>query len=179
VLPAGGSSPLGALGYVETARELADQVRAGALPEPSHVVTAVGSGGTAAGLVLGLRLAGLATRVVGVVVNDSLRLDTRSLTRLARRSERLLRGRGASLPRVELDGRDLMVVRDWLGPGYGHATETGRQAQSLAAEREGLELDLVYTAKAMAALLAINREGRFGEGPVLYLHTYGPRPPAG
>ena len=63
VLPAGGSSPVGTLGYVEGAFELAAQVQDGALPEPSHVVTALGSGGTAAGLALGLRLAGLRTRV--------------------------------------------------------------------------------------------------------------------
>ncbi|MGW4284332.1 pyridoxal-phosphate dependent enzyme, partial [Nocardia sp. NPDC004750] len=69
-LPAGGSSPVGALGYVEVACELAAQIAAGELPEPGHIVTAVGSGGTAAGLALGLRLAGLRTRVVGVVVND-------------------------------------------------------------------------------------------------------------
>ena len=64
VLPAGGSSPLGALGYVEGALELAEQVRDGALPEPTHVVCAAGSGGTAAGLLLGLRMAGLRTKVL-------------------------------------------------------------------------------------------------------------------
>ena len=80
-LPAGGSTPVGTLGYVEAAFELAAQVASGPLPEPSHVVTAVGSGGTAAGLALGLRLAGLRSRVVGVVVNDTLRLDDRPSSR--------------------------------------------------------------------------------------------------
>ncbi len=78
-LPAGGSSPLGAVGYVEAALEIAAQVASGELPEPSHVVTAVGSGGTAAGLAVGLRLAGLASIVVGIVVNDTLRLDREAL----------------------------------------------------------------------------------------------------
>lgn len=97
-LPAGGSSPLGTLGYVETALELAAQVSNGLLPEPGWVVTAVGSGGTAAGLALGLRLAGLRTRVLGIVVNDTLRLDSTVLNALARKSEALLRNRGAALP---------------------------------------------------------------------------------
>lgn len=175
LLPAGGSSPLGALGYVEAALELAGQVGAGELPEPAAVVTAVGSGGTAAGLLLGLRLAGLRTRVVGVVVNDQLRLDPASLSRLARRSAKLLRRRGAALP-GELDpsAADLDAPRDWLGAGYGHPTEAAERARALAAECEGLPLDPVYTAKAMAALLALNAAGRF-PGPVLFLRTDGPR----
>src|SRR3954451_15618656 len=74
-LPAGGSSAVGALGYVEAALEIAAQVADGTLPEPAHAVVPVGTGGTAAGLALGLQIAGLRSRVVGIVVNDQLRLD--------------------------------------------------------------------------------------------------------
>ncbi|ADB52441.1 1-aminocyclopropane-1-carboxylate deaminase/D-cysteine desulfhydrase [Conexibacter woesei] len=175
VLPAGGSSPVGTLGYVEVALELAAQVRDGALPAPSHVVTAVGTGGTAAGLLLGLRIAGLPTRVVGVVVNDRLRLDARTIAGLARRTARLLRRRGAALPRFPFAEDDVLLVRDWLGRSYGHATPEGERAQALAASRAGLALEPVYTAKAMAALLALNAADRFGAGPLLFLHTDGPR----
>lgn len=175
VLPPGGSSPLGALGYAEAALELAEQVRSGALPEPSHVVTAVGSGGTAAGLLLGLQLAGLRTRVVAVVVNDSLRLDARTLTRLAARARDELARRGARPPALDRSAERLTVVRDFLGPAYGHATPAGRRALDLARERAGLPLEPVYTAKAMAALLAFDAAGRFGDGPVLFLQTNGPR----
>lgn len=174
VLPPGGSSAIGALGYVEAALELAAQVRDGVLPEPSHIVTAVGSGGTAAGLLLGLRLAGLRTRVVGVVVNDGLRLDGPTLVRLAQRSARVLLGRGAQLPELQLTVDDLDVERGWLGPGYGHATPEALAARDLATG-EGLQLEPVYTAKALAALLELNRAGRFGTGPVLFLNTNGPR----
>ncbi len=69
-LRVGGSSALGALGYVEAALELAEQVERGELPGPAQVVVALGSGGTVAGLVLGFALAGLDTRVVAVQVND-------------------------------------------------------------------------------------------------------------
>jgi D-cysteine desulfhydrase len=174
VLPPGGSSPIGALGYVEAALELAEQVRDGVLPEPSHIVTAVGSGGTAAGLLLGLRLAGLRTRVVGVVVNDGLRLDGPTLVRLAQRSARVLRDRGAQLPELQLTVDDLDVMRDWLGPGYGHSTPEGEHARELAAD-EGVRLEPVYTAKALAALLDLNRTGHFADGPVVFLNTNGPR----
>ncbi|MFF0633103.1 1-aminocyclopropane-1-carboxylate deaminase/D-cysteine desulfhydrase [Nocardia sp. NPDC004151] len=174
-LPAGGSSRVGLLGYVEVALELAAQVADGTMPEPSHIVTAVGSGGTAAGLALGLAMAGLRTRVVGVVVNDKLRLDEPGLLRLARRTERLLRERGARLPESALTPDRLLLVRDQLGAGYGHATEPGRLAQQLAHDRAGLELEPVYTAKAMAAVLDLDRRGALNHGPIVYLHTDGPR----
>ncbi|WP_405163507.1 pyridoxal-phosphate dependent enzyme [Nocardia sp. NBC_01499] len=173
-LPVGGSSPIGALGYVEGAFELADQIAAGAMPEPSHLVTAVGSGGTAAGLALGLRLAGLTTRVVGVVVNDALPLDAPHIVRLAQRAERLLRSRGAQFEPTGLRPEDLTITRDWLGPGYGHPTPAAREAQALAAQ-DGLRLETVYTAKALAAVLHLDTADSFAAGPVLFLNTYGPR----
>lgn len=174
ILPAGGSSPLGAVGYVEAALEIAAQVESGALPKPSHVVIPIGTGGTAAGLLLGFQIAGMNTRVVGIIVNDKLRLDQRSITRLARRSAWLLAKRGATqVPQIRSEA--LLLSRDWLGEGYGHATPEGQQAIDLTIEKTGLKLDPVYTAKAMAATLAMDSKGTFGEGPVLFLNTNGPR----
>ncbi len=175
LLPAGGSSPVGALGYVEGALELAAQIRAGELPEPSHIVTAVGSGGTVAGLSLGLRLAGLSTRVVGVVVNDTLRLDAPTLTKLADRTADLLRARGAVIPESVTAADNLEIVTDWLGPGYGQPTPEAATAQTLSADLEHLTLEPVYTAKAMAALLDLDAHRRLTPGPVVYLNTNGPR----
>ena len=175
-LPAGGSSPVGALGAVEVALELAAQVEADEIPEPAYIVTAVGSGGTAAGLVLGLELAGLDTKVLGVVVNDTLDLGTKALLRLAGRSARLLRERGAGLPDLDLSGRNLVVVEDQIGSGYGHKTKAGIRAAGRASKKAGLELDPVYTAKAMAGLLALVEGAGRIDGPVLFLDTNGPRP---
>jgi len=176
VLPPGGSSPLGVLGYVEAALELAAQVDAGAMPAPSSIVTAVGSGGTVAGLHLGLHLAGLTdTQVIGVVVNDTLRLDHRAITSLARRAERLLRRRGARLPSTQPRAERLTLLRDWLGAGYGHPTTQGARALQRAHDTEHLDLEPVYTAKAMAALLDLAASDRLPDGPTVYLHTNGPR----
>lgn len=173
-LPAGGSSPVGAIGAVETALELAAQVERGEMDAPSRIVTAVGSGGTAAGLVLGLQLAGLDTEVVAVVVNDKLTLDSKALLRMARKSARLLRERGAKLPEMDFDGGNLEVVEDQLGEGYGHRTEAAKKA-ARAISQDRLQLDPVYTAKAMAGLLALGGED-LAEGPVVFLNTNGPRP---
>lgn len=167
-LPAGGSSPVGTLGYVETALEIGEQVRAGLMPEPATVVTAVGSGGTAAGLTLGLRCAGLRSRVLGVVVNDSFRLDAVTVARLADRTAALLRTRGALLD-VRVGPDDLDTDHTWLGETYGASTPESSAALDWATE-QGLHLEPVYTAKALAAVRTASLAG-----PVLYLQTHGPR----
>jgi D-cysteine desulfhydrase len=171
-LPAGGSNPFGALGYVETSLELAAQVARGELPEPRTVVVPIGSGGTAAGLALGLRLAGLGTRVFGVVVNDAFRLDAPVIARLARRTARLLSVHGATgLPTIAAE--DVVTRFDWLGATYGDPTPaTVRMVE--AAAGAGLELEPVYTGKALAALADL-AGGPELTGPVLWLNTHGPR----
>ena len=171
ILPSGGSSPLGALGYVEVAFEIADQVRSGELPEPGWIVVPTGSGGTAAGLALGLSLAGLETGVLGVIVSEHLKLDGPAIRKLAERSAALLRKRGADFPEPEL--RHEMTI-EWLGETYGAPTPESENAIELT-RSAGLELDPVYTAKAMAALLAREKAGGFGEKPVLFINTNGPR----
>jgi D-cysteine desulfhydrase len=148
-------------------------VEDGSLPEPAHVVVPVGTGGTAAGLALGFQLAGLRSRVVGVVVNDQLRLDPPVLARLARHTAKLLERRGARLRHLRLEPDMLDLTRDLIGAGYGHPTEAAKRAAAQAAG-DGLRLDPVYTAKAMAGLLALRAEDRLG-GSVLFVHTDGPR----
>ncbi len=171
-LTVGGSTPVGCAGFVEAALELAEQVGEGVLPEPSHVVVALGSGGTAAGLAAGLRLAGLRTRVVGIVVNDRTPVSAPVVARLASRTLELLRGRGARLPAIALGPGDLDAETAWLGAGYGHPTPEAERARAAAAAQEGLALDPVYTAKAMAGLLALREQGRFGGGPVLFWQSH-------
>ena len=158
----GGSSPVGCCGFVEAALELGEQVADGVLPEPGRIVVAMGSGGSAAGLMAGLPLAGLRTEVVGVVVNDRTPLDARSVERLARRTLKLLRRRGAD---VGDDLAPLRVETGFLGGGYGHRLPAGDAATERAASA-GISLDPVYTAKAVAALLETPQAGT-----TLYWHT--------
>jgi D-cysteine desulfhydrase len=175
-LPVGGSTPLGAVGFVNAALELADQIAAGEMPEPAHIFVALGSGGTAAGLLLGLRMAGLRSRLVGVLVNDHMTLGREEVARLANRTAKLLRRRGAHLPPGKMWPEELDVLTDWLGDGYGYATLAGARAEELLRETEGLELEGVYTAKAAAALVDAVESGKLTEGPLLYWHTYNALP---
>lgn len=169
-LPAGGSNAFGTLGYVDVALEIAAQVAAGDLPEPATMVVPVGSGGTVVGLTLGFRVAGLRTRVLGAVVNDMLRLDAVAMTRLARRTADLLRERGmAQVPDLGPDDFDLRP--DWLGTTYGDPTPAS-VAEVTRAAAAGLDLEPVYTGKALAAVRSL---GSSLPGPVLWLNTHGPR----
>ena len=132
-IPCGGSNPVGALGYVACAREIAE----GSVPF-QHIVCAEGSGGTHAGLALGAKLFLPRTQVTGMMVDtDPFEVITLDIMR-----------RTAAL-------------RDMCGPGYAIPSPEGMAAVRLMAENEGLFLDPVYTGKAFAGLLAMAREGAF------------------
>lgn len=176
LLGPGGSSAMGALGFVEAALELADQVSAGELPEPAAIVIALGSGGSVAGLLAGLEIAGLKTRACAVLVNDGLDLSEAKLLRLAGRTLKLLGERGAPVGGIDPDGGRLEVVHGFLGRGYGHATPEAEAAMTLAHDVEGLDLERVYTGKALAALIAGAGRQRPGGGPVLFWNTHSAAP---
>jgi D-cysteine desulfhydrase len=166
----GGSSPRGQLGFVSAALELAEQVRAGALPEPAEIYVAVGTGGTLAGLVAGLALAGLRSRVVGVLVTDILPPTPAKLARMARASLRELRRALPGVPQPAVGERDFDFVRSQRGAGYGAATPAAREAVAAAAA-SGLRLETTYTGKCLAAVIERAREGRL-RGPALFWNSF-------
>jgi len=171
LIPTGGSGAVGNLGFVSAGLELAAQVRARELPEPAALFLPIGSGGSVAGVALGLRLAGLPTRVVGVLVTDILPPSPARLARLAGATLRRLRRADPSVPALAFAARDFEVSRVQLGRGYGAATEAGREALALA-EAAGLALEPTYSAKCLAELLARARSGRLPRGPVVFWHTF-------
>ncbi len=152
-IPYGGSSALGARGYVEGGREILAQ-----MPGLTTVVTAVGSGGTMAGLVhaLGSR------RVLGV--------DTGALVHPAEVVADLV----ASLAGLPSAPEELRLRVDHVGAGYGELTEAVLSALLVAARTEGLILDPIYTGRALAGLVSAVVDGQIqpGERTVL-LHTGG------
>ncbi|MER7456743.1 pyridoxal-phosphate dependent enzyme [Micromonospora sp. NPDC126480] len=169
LLPVGGSNAHGCLGFVEAALELAEQVAAGELPAPRRVVVPVGSGGTAAGLILGLALAGLPTGVVGILVNDRTRVGPVQVRRLATATARLLRRHGAPVP-AALALAPFDLRREWLGPGYGMPSGPSVEAAGWLRDHAGVVADPVYTAKTAAAIRDLYG-GPDVSGPTLYWHT--------
>ena len=173
IIPVGGTSPRAMLGLVNAGLELGQQIEAGALPEPARVYLACGSGGTAAGLALGLALAGLHTRVVAVLITDILAPSQSSLQRMARRTLKLLRRSAGAVATPALEDR-IELETGFIGPGYGHATREAEAAQHTLERLEDLILDGTYTGKAFAALLARER-GR--NEPILFWHSYSAHEP--
>jgi D-cysteine desulfhydrase len=178
IIPTGGTSAIGALGYVNAALELAEQVRAGVMPEPDAIFVPLGSGGTVGGLALGCRLAGLRSRVVGVLVTDILPPSSARLARLAGATLRRLRRTAPELPNVAVDAADIAIVREYLGAGYGAVTEAGVAAARLLRDAEGIELEMTYTAKCVAAVLDLAAHPPYREQTVLFWNTYSSIDPA-
>ena len=169
LVPPGGSSPTGALGYLTATRELAQQVRAREAPEPDVIVVPFGSGGTAAGILAGIVREGLKSRVIAVDVAIGSSVGVILVLALARAA---LRKDGAT-GRPSGLARRLTVERAYLGAGYGHATAAGTAATEHA-RALGLALDATYTAKTFAAALDVVR--RSPGQAVLYWHTLSSRP---
>lgn len=150
-IPAGGTSALAMLGHVNAALELADQVATGECALPERLVVPFGTGGTAAGLALGLRIAGLRSHVVAVRVVPRLLGRARRLVQLARAAARFIeRVTGETLPRV--GNPDFSVEHRFHGNAYGRPIAADAGEQAIAAT--GVALDDTYSRKAFAAALA-------------------------
>ena len=166
----GGSSPLGVCGYVDAGLELATQVQRKEVPLPHTIYLAVGTCGTMAGLVLGLRLAGLKTRVLGVRVAPRLFANPKAVLRLAGKALKRMQRTDPSVPAIPLTLADFPIVQGHYGPGYGHPTPEGQEAIQLMAESEEIFLDSTYTGKTFGALMArVKSEPH--EGPALFWNT--------
>jgi len=182
LIPPGGSSVTGSLAYVDAGLELARQIASGECPRPSTIVVALGSGGTAAGLLVGLERAGLLVgseghppiELVAVQVVDPPFGSAATTLSLALAIQRRL---GTKLGRslIARMSQSLRVARAYLGAGYGSPTEGGAHATTLAG-LDGLVLDPTYTAKAFAAALDEARAHRVA-GPVLFWMTLSATPP--
>jgi D-cysteine desulfhydrase len=165
VIPPGGSSATGSLGYVNAALELAEQIGAGSASRPTRIHVAAGTMGTAAGLAVGLAWAGLDVPIVATRITSRLVANERVLQTLVRRCTELLAAGGVAAPDPAAALRLVELRHDRIGAGYGHATAEGVEATRLFADA-GLQLDPTYTAKAAASVLADE-----SDGSPLFWHT--------
>jgi D-cysteine desulfhydrase family pyridoxal phosphate-dependent enzyme len=164
-IPLGGSSALGALGLIRAVQEMVKQS-----VKPDAIVVATSTGGTQAGLVAGCLIAKLETRVLGISVDHQS-------TVLGVAVDQMIQGLPAL---IELDrsivkrAQEILVADSFLGDGYLAPTEAGQHAIRLLARTEGILLDNTYTAKAMAGLIQLIKDGTFRENEtILFWHTGG------
>jgi D-cysteine desulfhydrase len=143
-IPGGGAHPRAVVGHLLAALELQHQLAGG--PPPDAIVLPLGTGGTAAGIALGMAWLGWPTRVIAVRVAPWLVANRWRVRRLARGAAQLLQRHDIRIPHL---ASHIPEVVDGLGAGYGHPTEAGERARALAADH-GLQLDPTYGAKAFA-----------------------------
>jgi len=163
VVPIGGSGAIGAAGQVLGGLELAAQARALGM-EPGAVVLPSATGGTQAGILVGLRLGGVASRVIGIAVASPPAELVPVIAQLLREL-RPLAGLGVDEAEIDLDG-------EFRGPAYGVPTPAAAEAAELLARTEGILVDPIYTAKALAGLVAGIRSGQL-TGSSVFWHAGG------
>lgn len=163
LVPYGGSSPTGALGYAYAMQEFMEQN----IPADA-IIFGTSSGGTHAGLVLGQRLFHYPGRVLGISIDESEDWLKAHVSELASQASEKLG------PRIEFAAEDVLADDSYCRAGYGVLTGAEREAVDLFAKLEGLLLDPVYTGRAAAGMIALIRKGFFKEDEtVLFWHTGG------
>ena len=163
LVPYGGSSPTGALGYAFAVEELMQQGL-----KPDWIVFGTSSGGTHAGLTLGARVFNCQAKILGISIDEpvsALKANVSALASLA--SEKLG-------PRINFSGEDVLANDEYCQAGYGVFGRQEREAISLFAGNEGILLDPVYTGRAAAGMIDLIRNGVFMKNEtVLFWHTGG------
>jgi D-cysteine desulfhydrase len=167
IIPEGGSDPLGAWGYIKAINEIKGQIEKAGL-KIDTIVTAVGSGGTYAGLYLGSKLSRWDVNILGYAVcRNSLHFQKRIFDLcLAVQSE--------SEKELNLDPAQIEIDDRFIGPGYAKVGPTEISFIRDIAKNSGLVLDPAYTAKALLGLFTSISEGKFKPGSkILFIHTGG------
>ncbi|MDM3871117.1 D-cysteine desulfhydrase family protein [Porticoccus sp. W117] len=170
VIPTGGSDGLGLWGYISCAHELAEDI-AQANIKPAAIVSASGSGGTQAGLTVGVADAiGPELQVIGMAVSD----DSAYFVNKVKEDIDDWRRRYGFEDVAWLDALNVSVNADYIGPGYGVAAQPVFDTIKRLAKLEGILLDPVYTGKAFHGLLSEIEKGRFAAGSdLVFVHTGG------
>lgn len=162
VIPIGGSTGLGALGYVKAMEELSYQCKHGNV----QIILGVGSCGTFAGTILGAQIFIPDARVIGISVSRTAEVIRKRTLELIEESAELINYKISKNINIE--------CYDDYHIEYGLMTDAGKQAIDLAANLEGVLLDPIYTGKVMSGLIDLTEKGIVSKNnPVVFIHTGG------
>ncbi len=167
VIPEGGSDPLGVWGYIKALDEIKKQVETSGI-KIDTIATAVGSGGTYAGLYLGSKITGWDVNILGFAVcRDSLYFQKKIFDICLTLENELSSD-------LHLDPAEINIDDGFIGPGYAKVGPTEIKFIRDIAGNSGIVLDPAYTSKALLGLFTLVSEGRFERGSnVLFIHTGG------
>jgi 1-aminocyclopropane-1-carboxylate deaminase/D-cysteine desulfhydrase-like pyridoxal-dependent ACC family enzyme len=175
VIPMGGSSPLGAMGFVNAAFELHEQILKGEMPEPDYIYVPSGSMGTAAGLILGLKAIHSKAQVVAIRVNSGYVVNARKMVNLIRQTNQLLTSLDPSFPQLQFSEAVINIRHNFFGERYALFTPEGIEAISFAEKYAGIKLEGTYTGKALAALMDDAKKSILKDKVILFWNTYSSR----
>lgn len=167
VIPAGATNAVGMLGTVRAGLELAAQVRTGEIPAPKRIYAALGTGGTVAGLSIGLAMGGLETEIHAITTVETI-LSTRYHFNKIISNTRKLLVEGGHKSAATITPSKVIIIRNYLGAGYGHPTMKSLEAMEIL-KKDGITIEPVYTGKAAAAMID-DLKGGYSE-PVLFWNS--------
>lgn len=173
-IPAGGSVPLGCLGFVSACFELKKQIEAGSIPEPNAIYLPVGSCGTVAGLLLGCQLANISSKIVAVTVFPGSAFEfEEEIENLYQKTGELLYT-ACNLCKIPAFPKNQLIIEiNFCGTRYGLETEASCQAKDLLQKTENITLEDTYSAKALAALIHNIKDGiEPSDSVILFWNTY-------
>ncbi|MFQ5822605.1 MAG: 1-aminocyclopropane-1-carboxylate deaminase/D-cysteine desulfhydrase [bacterium] len=173
--PPGGTSPLTTLGYVNAVFELKEQCEKGEAPIPDVIFCSLGSGGTAAGLSIGLNLIGWPTQVMAVRVVDFIVANKLTLNHLIRRTLELLQTHGVPSSSLKKWHNNFRIVHSYFGKGYSVPTPLGEKSIQLFKSEENQILDSTYTGKTFSAILDLAKENSLKNKNILFWQTLNSR----
>lgn len=172
VIPPGGSNARGCLGYVNCALELKEQVAEGLLPEPEFIFVTLGSGGTAAGLIAGTRMAGLKSMVIPVRVVEKVICNRWLLSLHFNRMRSFLKRNLGDIDFARLRPAQTTIIDDFAGTRYARFTHAGMESVAKARRLDGMKLEGTYTGKTLAGALNFIHKHGLEKRPCLFLDTY-------
>lgn len=167
IIPGGASNAVGALGYVDCAMEMLGQIKEQGLAV-DRIVTATGSAGTHAGLIVGLKAMRSDIPLLGIGVNVPQDVQEERVFKLACETAELVEKPGI------VAREDIIANCEYIGAGYGVPTDSMNEAVLMLARLEGLLFDPVYSGKALAGMIDLIRKGFFVDAKnIVFLHTGG------
>lgn len=173
-IESGGSNEIGALGFLNAAYELKDQIARGAIPEPDYIYVAIGSVGTAAGLILGVHTAGLKSKVIPVCIEPELFEGEHALklSSLVRITSEVLHRTDPTFPLVDIKQSEIPINYNFVGKGYAYVSPQVHEAMHIFRTIEGIKLDGTYTGKACAAMMEDLVNGKLANKVVLFWDSF-------
>ena len=169
------SSPVGTIGYVNAALELKRQIERGEIPEPDQIYVALGTTGTAAGLLLGVKVSRLRSKVVPVRAKSHRYSIMRILARLYEETAAYLNSIDPSFPRQELPADEVQIRDDFFDQGSDLFSERHIRTMKLVEANRGFKFDWTYTGRSFACLMNDAREQNLKDQVILFWNTYNSR----